>query len=100
MSEEIILKVREMITLGKSHRNISRELKISTSSIYTILTGKKYKYAESKSKGIRVRGLSLDQKRIIYNIAKNKDVSMNKLILSYIKSGFNNEPAQYKIYED
>lgn len=102
MSEDVISKVKEMVNNGKSHRSISRELKISTGTIYTILTGKKYLFDSKKynEKMFPIRGLSKDQRKIIFNVAANRDWSENKLILSYIKIGLNLESAQNKIYED
>lgn len=99
MRQEVINKVKELIGQGKSHRYVASELKISTGSIYIILTGKKYNRKPTVI-GIKVRGLSKEQKRQLGCIAKNKDQSQNRLLLSYIKSGINNESAQNKIYED
>jgi len=86
-------KVKQMILEGKTHCAISFELKISRSTIYTIITGKKYK-------SIPIRGLSEEQRKVISNIAKNKSVSQSRLMLSYIRAGINAEPKQNLIYED
>lgn len=100
MLQETVDQVKQMILSGKTHRETARILKISTASIHIILTGKKYPYKQKGYKGVWVRGLSVEHKKELRNIAKNKDSSRNKLLLSYIRAGINAENSQNKIYED
>ena len=99
MTQKTIDNVKGMILSGKSHREVARTLHISTATIYTILTGKKYKYKNRENK-VEVIGLSYSQKRELGCISKNKGTSQNRLLLTYIRNAINAEPKQNKIYED
>lgn len=102
MTNELVSQVKKMIASGKSHRLTAFELKISTGTIYTILTGKKYKYKKNRkyTKGVWLRGLSQEHRLNLRNIAKNKDISQSRLLLTYIRNAISQEPEKNKIYED
>ncbi len=100
MTIEIIAKVKELAASGISKKTICKQTKLSWFSVYTILTGKKYPYKKGKNKAILLRGLSIDHKKQLRNIAKNKDVSQNRLLLSYVRECMNKESERNKIYED
>jgi hypothetical protein len=101
MTIEIITQIKELAASGKTKKEICKTVGMSWFSVYTVLTGKKYPQKTRKlTKRLGVSGLSDEHKSDLRNIAKNKSISQNRLLLTYIREAINKEPRQNKIYED
>jgi hypothetical protein len=97
MSKERKAQILELHACGKTYAEIRAEIKCSWSFYYTTINNKKY---AKPATGEEVRGLSVDERKALRCIAKNRDRSVNRLLLTYIRNGIGGEPPQNKIYED
>lgn len=101
MTPEKITEIKKLAAAGKSKKEICTLSNLSWYSVYTVLTGKAYpRKSRKKENKVEIVGLSSDHKRDLFYIAKNKDISQNRLLLSYVREAINKEPKQNKIYED
>ncbi len=99
MTPEIITQIKTLAENGKSKKEICSATGLSWYSVYTALTGKRYVNKRDQDY-LKISGLSSVHKMELKNIAKNRDRSVNRLLLSYVRAGIALESAQNKIYED
>lgn len=104
MTQNLAEQVKEKIFAGEPYRRVARDLGISTSTVYFIVTGKQRKQSAKRRdpnlKRVELEGLSDDQVKMLDNVASNRDKSRNALLMSYVRKGLAEEPPQYKIYVD
>lgn len=101
LSQSDIDSIKLDVEKNVQKTQICLKFKISRTTLYNIISGRPRKQSCVKYENVqKLRGLTIPQLETLSAIAKNRDVSRNRLMLSYIKTGISNEPEQNKYYED